>query len=139
MRSIRTADWAALLRKKMGSATWPEDRLSGPRPYGIMLRLMEMSLRRLLLPALGVCAIGLIAGGVVYRTFFTREARKERAFESGRKMLSENRLKEAQIQFQRTVNYDPNFAMAQYLLGHTSIQLQDYTRAYAALKKSVEF
>ncbi len=70
--------------------------------------------------------------------YFSREARRDRAFASGQKFLQENRPKEAQIQFQRAVNLDPNFAMAQYQLGSTSIALNDYRKAYQALTAAVK-
>ena len=95
-------------------------------------------MRKLVVPFAIIAVLALAGGGFVYAKYFTPPVRSQRAFEDGKRLIDEHRLKEAQIQLRRAVGFNPNFAMAQYLLGRTSAELGDYPRAYQALTKAVE-
>ena len=94
---------------------------------------MELRVSRVALAFL-VMGLTLFSSGC----YFSKDSRKQRAFDSGQKFLAENRVKEAQIQFQRAAKLDPKFAMAQYMLGSTSTTLREYPKAFQALTAAVK-
>ncbi len=65
-------------------------------------------------------------------------ARKQKYFESGEKYFAEGKYREALIQYSNAVQTDPRFAQAHFQLGQTYMRLNDPSRAYQELARTVE-
>ena len=65
--------------------------------------------------------------------------RKQRYFDSGMRHLSEQRYREASIQFQNALQVDPRYAEAHLELARCYLKLEIYNGAYSALLRATEF
>jgi len=64
--------------------------------------------------------------------------RKQKYFESGQRYFDKGKYREASIQFGNAVQVDPRFAQGHYRLAQSFLKLQQWTRAYQELSRTVE-
>src|SRR5229473_5160782 len=64
--------------------------------------------------------------------------RKQKYFESGERYFARGKYREAAIQFSNAAQVDPRFAQAHYQLAETYLKLQEWTRAYQELGRTLE-
>jgi len=64
--------------------------------------------------------------------------RKQKYEESGQRYFDKGRYREAAIQFSNAVQVDPRFAEGHYKLALTYLKLQEWTRAYQELGRTLE-
>jgi tetratricopeptide (TPR) repeat protein len=64
--------------------------------------------------------------------------RKQKYFESGQRYAEKGKYREAAIQYSNAIQVDPRFAQAHYQLALTYLKLQEPTRAYQELSRTLE-
>src|SRR5207253_1445167 len=64
--------------------------------------------------------------------------RKQKYFESGQRYFERGKYREAAIQYSNAVQVDPRFTDAHYRLAQTYLKLQEWTRAYQELSRTIE-
>src|SRR6266576_7269330 len=64
--------------------------------------------------------------------------RKQKYFESGQRYFEKGKYREAAIQYSNAIQVDPRFANAHYQLALTYLKLQEWTRAYQELSRTIE-
>src|SRR5262245_17275513 len=64
--------------------------------------------------------------------------RKQKYLESGQRYYDKGKYREAVIQFSNAVQVDPRFADAHYKLAQTYLKLQQWTRAYQEMYRTIE-
>ncbi|PYX23189.1 MAG: hypothetical protein DMG87_06265, partial [Acidobacteria bacterium] len=64
--------------------------------------------------------------------------RKQKYFESGQRYFEKGKYREAAIQYSNAVQVDPRFTDAHYKLAQTYLKLQEWTRAYQELSRTIE-
>ena len=85
-----------------------------------------------LLIALLVCTSCIALAGC------SKEARTERHWKKAEKYYSENKLKEAILEYQNVIKLDPKHANAHYKLGLSYLQARMFREAFTEFSKSVE-
>src|SRR5262245_44853101 len=64
--------------------------------------------------------------------------RKQKYLESGERYFEKGKYREAAIQFSNAVQVDPRYAEGHYKLAQTYLKLQQWTRAYQELSRTLE-
>src|SRR5690348_8961753 len=64
--------------------------------------------------------------------------RKQKYMESGQRYFDKNKFREAAIQFSNAVQVDPRYGDGHYKLALTYLKLQEWTRAYQELGRTIE-
>src|SRR5215510_7434267 len=64
--------------------------------------------------------------------------RKQKYFESGQRYFQKGKYREAAIQFSNAIQVDPRFPDAHAQLAQTYLKLQQWTRAYQELGRTLE-
>ena len=67
----------------------------------------------------------------------SQEAKKERHWKRGEKYFSENKFKEAVIEYKNVVQIDPKDAKARYKLGLSHLRALQFREAYSEFLKTV--
>ena len=68
----------------------------------------------------------------------SQEAKKERHWKRGEKYFSENKFREAIIEYKNVVQIDPKDAKARYKLGLSHLRAMQFREAYSEFLKTVE-
>ena len=87
---------------------------------------------------LRVVLIILVSLSVMGLSGCSQEAKKERHWRKGEKYFTENKFKEAIIEYQNVLQADPENPQAHYKLGVSYLKSSQIRQAYAEFLKSVE-
>src|SRR2546428_13437431 len=86
------------------------------------------------------CLVMLLGSLAVFLTGCSRDpnVRRQKYFESGQRYFAKGKYREAAIQYSNAVQVDPRFTDAHYQLAQTYLKLQEWTRAYQELSRTIE-
>src|SRR5215470_19045854 len=106
----------------------PISRSSGVR-RSVMSKFLKLCLCLLIVGFLALAFTGCTSDPNV---------RKQKYLESGQRYFDKGKYREAAIQFSNAVQVDSRFTEAHYQLAQTYLKLQEWTRAYQELSRTLE-